>query len=50
MDTMSKPPPSEMKESLPTSTIYTKCYLQLDAERKASWATYDDMKSYETYN
>jgi hypothetical protein len=46
MDTMSKskPPPSEMKESLPASTVYTKCYLQLDVERKARWATYDDMK------
>ena len=44
MDTLSEPPPSEMKESLPVSTPYTKCKQELSIDRDAKKKTRDDMR------
>jgi len=43
MDTLSEPSHSEIKESLPVSTPYTKCKQELFIDRDAKKKTRDDM-------
>jgi hypothetical protein len=43
MNTLSESPPSEMKESQPVSTPYTKCKQELSIDRDAKKKTDDEM-------